>query len=100
MQRLAAPCSPRPSIRASFRNRPHPPFYPLTPTRRYPLPLYPLQVPQHETNWVACDACGKWRKLPPGVRLEGEQAAGRWLCKHNVWDRKRQSCKAAEEPWA
>ena len=60
----------------------------------------PRAVPQHETNWVACDACGKWRKLPPGVRLEGEQAAGRWLCKHNVWDRKRQSCKAAEEPWA
>ena len=60
----------------------------------------PRAVPQHETNWVACDACGKWRKLPAGVRLEGEQAAGRWLCKHNVWDRKRQSCKAAEEPWA
>ena len=97
-------------------------------------------MPQHETNWVACDACGKWRKLPPGVRLEEEQAPGskesgqveitcdlltcllaylltcllaysltcllahqassRWLCKHNVWDRKRQSCKAAEEPWA
>ena len=60
----------------------------------------PYQVPQHETNWVACDSCGKWRKLPPGVRLEEEQASSRWLCKHNVWDRKRNSCKAAEEPWA
>ena len=56
-------------------------------------------VPQHETNWVACDACGKWRKLPPGVQLEAEQAASKWRCKNNVWDPQRQSCAAPEEPW-
>ena len=54
-------------------------------------------VPRHETTWVACDACGKWRKLPPGVTLPDDQA--KWRCKQNVWDKARQSCKAPEEPW-
>ena len=59
----------------------------------------PKAVAQHETTWVACDACGKWRKLPPGVQLEAEQAASKWRCKNNVWDPQRQSCAAPEEPW-
>ena len=97
---LTAPYSPLELLTA-----PYSPLQPLGPgTRRsltpltslthaYPPPCTPLhlltspytslhprtplnQVPQHETNWVACDACGKWRKLPPGVRLEEEQAPG------------------------
>ena len=154
LQPLRAPYSPVQPLtaprsgHATISHTPHipnarlpSPMHPLTPPYTPLHPLTPLnQVPQHETNWVACDACGKWRKLPPGVRLEEEQAPGskesgqveitcdlltcllaylltcllaysltcllahqassRWLCKHNVWDRKRQSCKAAEEPWA
>ena len=57
-------------------------------------------VSKHETTWVACDKCGKWRKLPPGVRLPEEQASSKWQCKQNVWDKKRAKCSAAEEPWA
>ena len=52
-----------------------------------------------ETTWVACDACGKWRRLPPGVRLSDEQASLKWRCEQNKWDPSRQSCAAAEEPW-
>ena len=54
-------------------------------------------VPRHETTWVACDACGKWRKLPPGVA--GPAADVRWRCEQNVGDPARRSCKVPEEPW-
>ena len=54
-------------------------------------------VPLHETIWVACDACGKWRKLPPGT--PGPQADERWKCGDNTGDPVRSSCKAPEEPW-
>ena len=54
-------------------------------------------VPRHETTWVACDACGKWRKLPPGVA--GPPADERWRCAQNVGDPARRSCKVPEEPW-
>ena len=56
-------------------------------------------APRHETTWVACDSCGKWRRLPLGVRLPDEEAGGKWHCRMNVWDPLRKSCKAAEEPW-
>ena len=48
---------------------------------------------------VQCAACGKWRRLPPGVRLSDEQASLKWRCEQNKWDPSRQSCAAAEEPW-
>ena len=56
-------------------------------------------VARHETMWVACDLCGKWRKLPPGMRLEDDKAAQKWYCQQNVGDPLRQSCEAEEEPW-
>jgi NAD-dependent SIR2 family protein deacetylase len=56
-------------------------------------------VPRHETTWVACDACGKWRKLPPGVVLPDEAANSKWQCRQNVWDPARRSCDVPEEPW-
>ena len=55
---------------------------------------------KHETTWVACDACGKWRRLPPGLGLSRDEASGQWRCEQNVWDPERQSCEAEEEPWA
>ena len=59
----------------------------------------PKAAPRHETMWVACDACGKWRRLAPGVVLPSEELQGKWRCKQNIWDRARQSCDAEEEPW-
>ncbi|EOD11907.1 transcriptional regulator, Sir2 family [Emiliania huxleyi CCMP1516] len=51
------------------------------------------------TTWVACDACGKWRRLPAGVALDEEEASARWWCRQNVWDPTRATCEAEEEPW-
>ena len=53
----------------------------------------------HETTWVACDTCGKWRRLPPGVRLAEDEAELKWHCAQNTYDPSRQSCEAEEEPW-
>lgn len=54
---------------------------------------------RNETTWVACDACGKWRRLPAGVALDEEEASARWWCRQNVWDPTRATCEAEEEPW-
>ena len=56
-------------------------------------------LPRHETMWVACDRCGKWRRLPPGVTLSEDEANARWRCEQNVGDPERRSCDAPEEPW-
>jgi NAD-dependent deacetylase len=55
------------------------------------------EVPLHETTWVACDSCGKWRRLPPGA--PAPPADERWRCQDNEGDPARRSCAAAEEPW-
>lgn len=55
------------------------------------------EVPLHETTWVACDACGKWRRLPPGT--PAPPADERWRCEDNEGDAAMQSCDAPEEPW-
>ena len=54
---------------------------------------------KHETMWVGCDVCGKWRKLPPGVKLPEEKANAKWQCNQNQWDAERNTCDAPEEPW-
>ena len=56
-------------------------------------------VARHETTWVACDACGKWRRLPQGVVLDEHEQNGRWTCKQNIWDREKNYCGAEEDPW-
>ena len=55
------------------------------------------EVPRTETVWVACDACRKWRRLPPG--MAGPAADEAWRCEDNTGDPSRQSCKVPEEPW-
>ena len=55
------------------------------------------EVPLHETTWVACDACGKWRRLPPGT--PAPPADERWRCEDNEGDAAMASCDAPEEPW-
>ena len=46
-------------------------------------------------NWVACDACRKWRRLPAGAALPAEDEP--WRCEMNVADAPRSTCEAAEE---
>ncbi|GLU23088.1 hypothetical protein SLE2022_391200 [Rubroshorea leprosula] len=43
-------------------------------------------------QWVECEDCFKWRKLPASTLLPS-----RWTCSSNSWDPSRSSCSAAEE---
>jgi len=47
------------------------------------------------TNWVQCDACAKWRKLPPHAK--GTELPDSWTCALNTWAPALASCDAAQE---
>ena len=47
-----------------------------------------------EDRWVACDTCGKWRR----VTDENADISGdKWYCHMNTWDPARANCEAEEE---
>ncbi|OQS00516.1 hypothetical protein ACHHYP_03443 [Achlya hypogyna] len=48
-----------------------------------------------EENWVQCDKCQKWRKLPDSVDVSELPAI--WYCRMNKWSRRFNKCSAAEE---
>ncbi|OQS04062.1 hypothetical protein THRCLA_03663 [Thraustotheca clavata] len=48
-----------------------------------------------EENWVQCDKCQKWRKLPDNVDVSELPAT--WYCRMNKWSRRFNKCSAAEE---
>lgn len=41
-------------------------------------------------QWVQCDECEKWRRIPSGAILP----AGTWTCRSNIWDHTQASCTA------
>ncbi|KAG2685264.1 hypothetical protein I3760_10G117500 [Carya illinoinensis] len=43
-------------------------------------------------QWVQCEDCFKWRKLPANALLPS-----RWTCTDNSWDPERSLCSAAQE---
>ncbi|XP_043723834.1 B3 domain-containing protein Os07g0563300-like isoform X2 [Telopea speciosissima] len=43
-------------------------------------------------QWVQCEDCSKWRKLPFNVLLRS-----RWICSYNSWDPKRSTCSSPQE---
>ncbi|XP_029130352.1 B3 domain-containing transcription repressor VAL2 isoform X2 [Cajanus cajan] len=43
-------------------------------------------------QWVQCDSCSKWRKLPIDVLIPPK-----WTCVENLWDQSRCSCAAPNE---
>uniref|UniRef100_A0A1J3GW06 B3 domain-containing transcription repressor VAL2 n=1 Tax=Noccaea caerulescens TaxID=107243 RepID=A0A1J3GW06_NOCCA len=45
-----------------------------------------------QEQWVQCDACGKWRRLPVDTLLPPK-----WLCSDNLLDPARCSCSAPDE---
>ena len=48
-----------------------------------------------EEKWVACDGCGKWRKLPQHVDVD--KLPSEWFCRMNEWDALRKDCSVPEE---
>ena len=58
-------------------------------------PLAPADCEPPPSSWVACDRCGKWRRLPAALDdAEGEK----WYCELST-DRRRNHCAAEEEVW-
>uniref|UniRef100_A0A7S2WT05 CW-type domain-containing protein n=1 Tax=Mucochytrium quahogii TaxID=96639 RepID=A0A7S2WT05_9STRA len=48
-----------------------------------------------EWNWVLCETCQQWRKLPPEVDVN--RLPEKWYCHMNEWDKQRASCSAPQE---
>ncbi|CAH1773223.1 unnamed protein product, partial [Owenia fusiformis] len=53
---------------------------------------YPILV--FHSNWVQCDLCNKWRKLPPGVNTS--ELPDKWFCSRNP-DLMHNCCEVEEE---
>ncbi|KAM4609446.1 MORC family CW-type zinc finger protein 3-like [Polymixia lowei] len=49
---------------------------------------------QPDQNWVQCDDCQKWRKLPDGI--DGDMLPDKWSCHLNP-DPQFRNCQVAEE---
>ena len=50
-----------------------------------------------EDRWIGCEACGKYRMLPPDISAEEVEALpDEWYCKDNIWDPARSNCNAEE----
>ncbi|TSU63004.1 Protein dopey-2 [Bagarius yarrelli] len=52
-------------------------------------------VKKPDQNWVQCDACSQWRKLPDGI--DTELLPDKWFCYMNP-DPQFRSCAVEEEP--
>jgi len=47
-------------------------------------------------EWVQCEACEKWRRLPSDLQVDTEK----WLCAMNYWAPDMASCDATEETFS
>ncbi|KAI4389232.1 hypothetical protein MLD38_001480 [Melastoma candidum] len=50
-----------------------------------------VRSPGGQEQWVQCDSCAKWRRLPVDVLLPPV-----WTCADNIWDQSRCSCSAPD----
>jgi hypothetical protein len=46
-------------------------------------------------NWVQCNKCGKWRKVPESIDVN--KLPDTWLCQMNTWNLSVARCSAREE---
>ncbi|KAG7391548.1 hypothetical protein PHYPSEUDO_004618 [Phytophthora pseudosyringae] len=57
--------------------------------------IKPNPIATKQDDWVQCDKCQKWRRLPNQVNVSELPAA--WYCKMNKWDKRHNKCSAPEE---
>ncbi|KAL3942197.1 MAG: hypothetical protein SGBAC_003576 [Bacillariaceae sp.] len=61
----------------------------------------PTESPRSTTKdddnveWVQCEKCEKWRKLPP--YMAADELPDKWYCSLNTWNEASASCDAAED---
>ncbi|KAL3906261.1 MAG: hypothetical protein SGARI_004082, partial [Bacillariaceae sp.] len=67
------------------------------PARNQTTPTPPSRGSQDDDNveWVQCDKCQKWRKLPPDI--SADELPDKWHCSMNTWNAATASCGAAED---
>lgn len=66
---------------------------PLLSHRRHSLFLYVQFFSSQE--WVACEKCQKWRRLPS--HISASSLPDVWYCSMNTWDSRAATCDAAED---
>ncbi|XP_017698753.2 B3 domain-containing transcription repressor VAL2-like [Phoenix dactylifera] len=54
--------------------------------------IFTVRASGGHDQWVQCDNCFKWRRLPVDVLLPSK-----WTCTDNKWDPKRSSCSVPNE---
>ncbi|KAH7474917.1 hypothetical protein PRIC1_012948 [Phytophthora ramorum] len=57
--------------------------------------IKPNPIATKQDDWVQCDKCQKWRRLPNQVNVSELPAV--WYCKMNRWDKRHNKCAAPEE---
>ncbi|POM74510.1 membrane protein [Phytophthora palmivora] len=57
--------------------------------------IKPNPIATKQDDWVQCDKCQKWRRLPNQVNVSELPAV--WYCKMNKWDKRHNKCSAPEE---
>ncbi|KAG6611340.1 MORC family CW-type zinc finger protein 4 [Phytophthora cinnamomi] len=57
--------------------------------------IKPNPIATKQDDWVQCDKCQKWRRLPNQVNVSELPAV--WYCKMNRWDKRHNKCSAPEE---
>ena len=60
-------------------------------------PVNPEQTHDEADNveWVQCEKCDKWRKLPP--HISADELPEVWYCSMNTWNPASASCSAPED---
>ncbi|ETI39882.1 hypothetical protein F441_14423 [Phytophthora nicotianae CJ01A1] len=57
--------------------------------------IKPNPIATKQDDWVQCDKCQKWRRLPNQVNVSELPTV--WYCKMNKWDKRHNKCSAPEE---
>ncbi|CAN6575981.1 unnamed protein product [Malus baccata var. baccata] len=54
--------------------------------------IFTVRSTGEQEQWVQCDSCSKWRRLPADALL-----SSKWICADNAWDRSRSLCSIPDE---
>ncbi|KAG7374060.1 CW-type zinc finger domain containing protein [Nitzschia inconspicua] len=65
------------------------------PTPSTPQPHVKDTQDEDNVEWVQCEKCEKWRKLPPDI--SADELPDTWYCSMNTWNPSSASCNADED---
>ncbi len=54
-------------------------------------------APESNSQWIQCDKCHKWRRLPWHVDVDALDDD--WTCEKNSWDLEKATCDAPADEW-